>query len=263
MYDPIAHILELAEKVRKHIGDDDPGPDTDDPVETAFYWLERYCESRGYTYYSRYQSDKPTLTKLAERGWFRRWRVPSMVDTNRRAPMPKEDSLAHDPVARAARRICIDDTLVKTPEELLEAAEQEASQGGLDTADLPASKEELYEHLVKIAPALQSRYMFLDEWKWRELGREWCRPGYLRTEYWENAGTGEGLWAFPAFRVRRSERAHQSAWRVWEKVKVLEKVAESHSEPLVHGVDKGEVRELREAIGTLSIADLYSPGYWA
>jgi hypothetical protein len=253
MYEPLVHVRELAEQVRTYIGADDPGPDTDDHVEIAFYWVERYCEWKGYTYYSIAQ-----ITKLAERGWLCRWRVPSIIDSNRRAPIPKEDPLAYDPVARAARRICIDDMLVKTPEELLEAAEQEARHGDLDTADLPTSKEELHEHLKKIAPALQGRYKFLDEWKWRELGREWCRPGYLRTEYWEKADTRQGLWAFPAFGVRRREKVNQSAWRVWEKVKILEKVAEMLSDPLVHGVQRGEARELREAVETLSIADMSS-----
>jgi hypothetical protein len=215
--------------------------------------------------YSIAQSDKPTIAKLAERGWSRRWRVPSFVDPNRRAPMPKADPLARDPVARAARCACIDQTLVKTPEELLEAARQEAMQAergyGPYTTDPPATTEELYGHLVEIAPALQGRHMFLDELKWRELEREYFQPGYLRTEYWENAGTGQALWAFPAFRVRRSERANQSAWAVWEKVKRLEKVAEALCEPLDHGVDKGESAELREAIDTLSVADMYSPNY--
>lgn len=182
-------------------------PDTDDHAEIAFYWVQSYCEWRGYTYYSTSQIAKPTITKLAECGWSFRWRVPSIIDPNLRAPMPREDPLAHDPIARAARRICIDDTLVKSPEELLQAAEQEVRRGGFDSPDLPASKEELYEHLVKIASALQSRYMFLDEWKWRERGHEWCRPGYIWTEYWERAGTRQVLWAFPTFRVRRRELA--------------------------------------------------------
>jgi hypothetical protein len=263
MYDRLAPVRKSVEKVRSHIGPDGRGPDTEDPVEVAFYWLERYCESRGYTYYSRAQSDKPTIAKLAGRGWFRRWRVPSFVHPNRRAPMPEQDPLAYDPVARAARRVCIDQTLVKTPEELLEAARQEAKGYGPYTTDPPATSEELYEHLVKIAPALQGRHMFLDELKWRELERDWCRPGYLRTEFWQNAGTGRALWAFPAFRVRRSERSNESAWAVWEKVKRLEKVAEHLHEPLFHGVDKGESAELREAIGTLSIADMCSPNFRA
>ena len=61
----------------------------------------------------------------------------------------------------------------------------------------------------------------------------------------------------------QEREVQQSAWAVWDKVKRLEKVAEHLHEPLAHGVDKGESAELREAIDTLSIADMCSPNFRA
>jgi hypothetical protein len=91
MKDLGTRVEELVGIVKNRIGTDEPGPDTDDPVEIAFFWVDRYFESKGYTYYRWAQSVKPEATKLAERGWFFRWQAPSIVDPNRRPPRPKND----------------------------------------------------------------------------------------------------------------------------------------------------------------------------
>lgn len=256
MYDLLTHARETAEEMRVYLGVDDPGPDTDDPMEIADYWIRHYFESRGYTYYSPAHSARPARTRLAERGWFRRWRVPSIVDPNRRPPMPEKDPLEHDPLARAARRVCIDQTLVMTPGELLTATGGEAAWLESRPETLPASARELYDHLVEISPALQTRRLFVDDEKWRETFGEgpgiW-KPGYIRTEYWENEKTGEGLWAFTAFRSRRRENDRGVIPGVWEKVKVLEKVAEALEEPLSHRLYESEGAELKRIIETLHL----------
>jgi hypothetical protein len=68
MHDPIAEIRVLVEKVKAHIGTDDPGPQTDDASDIAAYWVERYFESRGYTYCSSARIARPEMAKLAKVG---------------------------------------------------------------------------------------------------------------------------------------------------------------------------------------------------
>ena len=253
----LTRVEELVEIVKDRLDTDEPGPNTNDPSEIAFYWVACYFESKGYTYYARAQSAKPVTTKLAERGWFLKWRVPSMVDPNRRPPRPKEDPLYRDPIAIAVRRISIDETLVKTPEELIKEASTKIGRGEPDVADLPATPKELHTHLVRIAPALQTRYRFVDEERLvyglttQEIMRFFSRPGYLRTEYWENVKTGEALWAFTAFRTRTRESDQGVVYYVWEKVKALEKLAEVISEPLNHESKEDEDREVRQVVGAL------------
>jgi hypothetical protein len=268
MKDPLAQVQDLVEKVRAHLGADDPGPKTEDPEVIADYWVVRYFESRGYTYYPPPRSARPETAKLAERGWRRKWRVPSMVDTNRRPPMPRQDPLARDPVARVIRKVYIDQTLVMTPEELLEEAKREARGERLDAAAAPAGRRELHDHLVRIAPGLQTRRLFADEEEVNHFSyfarslprdrREYCRYGYVKTEYWDNAKSGEGLWVFTAFRSRRRAIEGTVVRSVWEKVKILEKVAEHLSEPLHHRPAEEEDGEVREAVKDLSIADLWA-----
>jgi hypothetical protein len=257
MKDTRARVEELAEIVQRYLGTDEPGPDTDDLVMIANHWVERYFESRGYTYYSPAQSAKPEKTKVAERGWFRKWRVPSMIDPNRRPPRVKVDPLKEDPVARAIRRIIyIDQTRVKTPEELIAEVRKETRPRESGVTNLPTNARELHHHLVKIAPALQIRRMFVDGelelygMDWRDL-LQISRPGYIRTEYWQSAQTSEGLWVFTAFRVRRRESDREILRSVWEKVKVLEKLAEYVGEPLYHASQENEDPEVRQAVRAL------------
>jgi hypothetical protein len=262
MHDPIAEIRALVEKVRFHIGTDDPAPETEDASEIAAYWIQRYFKSRGYTYYSKTRAARPEMAKLAGLGWLRRWRVPSMVDPTRRPPMPKADPLAHDPVAKVVRSLYVVETLVRTPKELIEEAKREAERGESDLQDPPANQRELQDHLVRIAPALQARRMFkdrekvdffldlLDGWLPRDP-RKYSSYGYVRTEYWENVRSGEGLWVFTAFKSGWRADERHILWEVWQKVKVFEKVAESLDEPLEHEPGDDEDRELREAVMTL------------
>jgi hypothetical protein len=256
MKDSRAHIAELVDIVKARLGTNGPGPDTENPVRIAFYWVARYFESRGYTFYSNAQAAKPEKTKLAERGWFRKWRVPSMIDPNRRPPRCKMDPLRRDPIARAARSVYIDQTQVKTPEELIKDAGRTTGRGEPDVADLPANPKELHDHLVEIAPALQTRYRFPEEesvvygMSWREY-MEICRPGYLRTDLWVSAKTEQTLWVFTAFRMRRRASDRGVIWSVWEKVKAIEKLAEDISEPLVHEPEGDEDWEIRQAVETL------------
>lgn len=79
-----------------------------------------------------------------------------MIDPNRRAPTPENDPLEHDLVARVARGAYIDQTLVKTPAELIEEAPKEKRQGELGVTDVPTTLQKLHDHLVKIAPVLQT-----------------------------------------------------------------------------------------------------------
>jgi hypothetical protein len=276
MKDPRTRVEELVYIVKDRMGTNEPGLDTDDFVEIADYWVERYFESKGYTYYSMAQRAKPAKTKLAERGWFLRWRVPSILDSKRRPPMPKTNPLEHDPVAKVVRRGYIDRVLVKTPQELIEEARKEAKTGGPDVTNKLANPRELHEHLVKIAPALHTRYRFSEEdvyweppapktgdsdvdedeyfedfWAGRDP-QEIRRSGYVRTEYWESMKTGEALWAFPAFRSGRRASDRGVVWNVWEKVKILEKVAEDLDEPFIHKFDGYEDEQVREALEELS-----------
>jgi hypothetical protein len=262
MHDPIAEIRALVEKVRFHIGTDDPAPETEDASEIAAYWIQRYFKSRGYTYYSKTRAARPEMAKLAGLGWLRRWRVPSMVDPTRRPPMPKADPLAHDPVAKVVRSLYVVETLVRTPKELIEEAKREAERGESDLQDPPANQRELQDHLVRIAPALQARRMFkdrekvdffldlLDGWLPRDP-RKYSSYGYIRTEYWENAKSNEGLWVFTAFKSGRREGEKFILRDVWDKVKALERVAERLGEPLEHGPGEDEDREVRRTVRTL------------
>jgi hypothetical protein len=253
--DSHVRVEELVKIVSNHLGTDEPGPDTDDLEVIANYWVQRYFESKGYTYYSRVQSAKPVKTKLAERGWFLKWRVPSMVDPNRRAPRPEYDPLEDDLIARVIRRVYIDKTLVKTPQELIEEGRTEKRREELDLADPPANPWELNEHLVKIAPALQTRHLFLDEekleWEIQGVYTPIHTAGYIRTEYWESAKTGEGLWVFTAYRVRRRESGRRIPSCVWWKVKGLEKLAEYVDEPLNRAPQGDEDQEVRQAVDAL------------
>jgi hypothetical protein len=64
--------------------------------------------------------------------------------------------------------------------------------------------------------------------------------------------TGEALWAFPAFRSGRRASDRGVVWNVWEKVKILEKVAEDLDEPFIHKFDGYEDEQVREALEELS-----------
>jgi hypothetical protein len=262
MHDPIAEIRVLVGKVRAHIGTDDPGPQTDDPSEVAAYWVERYFESRGYTYYSSARAARPEMAKLAGEGWLRKWRVPSMVDPTRRAPMPKADPLAREPVAKVIRGLRVVETLVRTLQELIGEAKREVERGDPGLQDPPANPRGLQEHLVRIAPALQARRLFVDGEKeaflceffngWLPRNpKKYSSYGYVRTEYWESTKSGEGLWVFTAFKSGWRADERHILWEVWQKVKVFEKVAESLDEPLEHEPGDDEDRELREAVMTL------------
>jgi hypothetical protein len=253
---------------RACIGASEAGPDTDVPFEIADYWITRYFEWMGYTYYPASLSTKPDGAKLADRGWFRKWRVPSLLDPNRRPPMPKVDPLEHDPVAMAVRSVRMYRTLVLAPGELLEAASRMSRQSNPGTVDPPTNPRELHDHLVKIARPLQARRLFVDEermfffieryWTLPRDTSKYSRYGYLITEYWENAKTGEGLWAFTAFRSGRNHQGGANARSLWQKVKVLEKVAEDLDEPLRHRLYKKEGTELRETIEIIAPADKWS-----
>jgi hypothetical protein len=164
--------------------------------------------------------------------------------------------LASDPIAKAVRCLYIGETEVKTPEELIKEAHNQTTRGEPDVAGLPANPAQLHEHLVKIACALQTRYWFADEeritygmsfWEYMEISV----PGYIRTEYWESVQTGQGLWAFTAFRTRRRENDRDIIWRVWWKVYDIEKLAETVDEPLSHAPKEDEDPEVRQAVETL------------
>jgi hypothetical protein len=70
--------------------------------------------------------------------------------------------------------------------------------------------------------------------------------------------SGEGLWAFTAFRSGRNHQGGANARSLWQKVKVLEKVAEDPDEPLTHRLFEKEGAELREAIQIIAPADKWS-----
>jgi len=262
MHDSVAQVRALIEKIKAHIGAEDLGPETEYASEVAEYWVERYFESRGYTYYPKALAVRPEMAKLAGVGWLRKWRVPSMVDPTRRPPMPKADPLAGDSVAKVVRGLRVVETLVWTPRELIEVAKREVERGESDLQDPPPNPRELQDHLVRIAPALQARRLFVDRGKvsffsdilWGRLPRDprkYSSYGYVRTEYWENAKSGQGLWVFTVFRSGRRESEEFILWDVWEKVKTLEKVAETLGEPLEHDPGEDEDREVREAVRTL------------
>jgi hypothetical protein len=251
-----ARIEELVVVVKDRLGTDDPGPETQDPWEISSYWLIRYLESRGYTYSVGTLFKNPRI-KLAERGWFRKWRVPSMIDPNRRPPKPKEDPLREDAVAGVLRGIYIDKTLVYTPEELISELSIKAGRKNRrwepDPATVPENPKGLYEHLLRIAPALQCRRWFLDEelLDWGMSYEEYMEisvPGYIRTEYWENVKTGEGLWAFTAFRTRRRESDRAVNSYVWGKVAAREKIVEDLLDPFPDGIEPYEDAEFRNAL---------------
>jgi hypothetical protein len=227
----IEQVLERAEAVRRLVGTDDPGPDTDDPDEIGVYWLVRYFESRGCTFYSAAHSAKPEVAKLAERGWFRKWRVPNLIDPNGRPPMPTLDPLWRNPVARVARRVYLGGALAMTPGEILQEAGREANGPRYYVDKPPADAKELHDHLVKIAPALQTRCMLVDEERIYRMDDYVRRAGYVKTEYWESEKTGETLWAFAGFRSRRPENERQFAQGAWEKARVLEKVVDYYAPP--------------------------------
>ncbi len=265
----MAHVEELVDVIRDHVSAEEPGPDTDDPVGVGFYWFNRYFEQKGYTHYRPEQSAKPDVAKLAERGWFRAWRAPSIVDPTRRPPMPKKDPLSLDTVARAIRDASyLPRTLVKTPQELLEAAREEAGEGASAGGSAPADARALHDHLVKIAPALQTRHAFWDvdraNWYLMVFGElplrreKVCRPGYLRTEYWENARTGDGLWAFTACRAGTRETADGAVPSVWYKVKILEKISEVFGDPVRHAATEYESAEVRRALEKLYWVDIWA-----
>ncbi len=181
-----------------------------------------------------------------------------MVDPNRRPPRVKDDPLKEDPVARAVRRIIyIDKTLVKTPEELITEARKETGPRESGVANLPTNAQELHHHLVKIAPALQIRRMFVDG-ELEDYGMDWrdllqiSRPGYIRTEYWQSAQTGKELWVFTAFRVRRRESDREIFRSVWDKVKTLEKLDEEVDLSSIYRALEGdEDPEVRQAVKAL------------
>jgi hypothetical protein len=260
MKDLYARIEELVEVVRDRLGTDDPGPETHDPGEIASYWIVRYLESRGYTYSVGTLAIKPSI-KLAERGWFRKWRVPNMIDPNRRPPKPKADPLRDDPVAMIARRNYIDETRVYTPEELINALISMVGRKNRrwepDPAAIPADPKELYEHLLRIAPALQTRRWFVEDRElenWGMSPREYMEislPGYIRTEYWQNVKTGEGLWVFTAFRTRRRESDRAVVSYVWDKVAALEKIVEDLFDPFPDGIKPYEDAEISNAVEEL------------
>lgn len=256
-------ILKLSEEIAAHLDPQDPGPGTGDPTEIARYWTRRYFRHLGYARYPAARAARPPLAKLGQRGWGRKWRAPSMVDPTRRPPMPKEDPLARDPIARVVRGADVEETLVKTPQQLLEAAER-ARRGDPALESPPADSEELRRHLAKIAPALQSRVLYRDERSVRYFisaydtiprdPRKYSRYGHARTEYWENTRTGGGLWVFA---VARSGRRHSEARvvrEVWRAVKVLERLFEHDGEPFMHGLLEGEDRRLRDAVEDLIFA---------
>jgi hypothetical protein len=258
-------IEEFVGVVKDRLGTDDPGPETHDPGEIASYWIVRCLESWGYTYCAESLFVPPTI-KLAERGWFRRWRVPSMIDPKRRPPKPKEDPLREDTVARVARSIYIDETTAYTPEELLSSLSSKADKKNkrweADPATVPADPKELYEHLQRIAPALQCRRWFLEEelLDWGMSPKEYMEisvPGYIRTEYWENAKTGEGLWAFSAFRARRRE-SDRAVYYVWAKVAAREKLVEDLLDPFPDGIEPFEDAEFRKAVEGLCMIRNFS-----
>jgi hypothetical protein len=145
--------------------------------------------------------------------------------------MPTLDPLARDPVARVARRVYLGGALAMTPGEILEEAAKEAKGSSYQVHRPPTDTKELYNHLVKIAPALQTRQILEDEERIYRMDYYVGGAGYVKTEYWENAKTGEALWAFAGFRSRRPEDDRQFARGAWEKVRILEKVVDSH-EPL-------------------------------
>ena len=171
------------------------------------------------------------MAKLAERGWFRKWRVPNLIDPNRRPPMPTLDPFERDPVARVARRVYLGGALAMTPGEILEEAAKEANGPRYQVDEPPADAKELYDHLVKIAPALQTRQILEDEERIYRRDYYVRGAGYVKTEYWENAKTGEALWAFAGFRSKRREDERQFARGAWEKVRVLEKVVDCDAPP--------------------------------
>jgi hypothetical protein len=148
-----------------------------------------------------------------------------------------------------------------TPEELIEEARKEHRRGEPEVAEPPANPRALHEHLVKIAPALQTRYLFEDLEKVEQALPGVDNPihtaGYLRTAYWENAKTGEGLWVFTAFKVRRRANDRRVIPSVWKKVKLLGKLAEHFHEPF-HGFEGYEDEEVREALKELSWTDFWA-----
>lgn len=248
-----ARIEEFVGVVKDRLGTDDPGPESHDPGEIASYWIVRCLESWGYTYCAKSLFVPPRI-KLAKRGWFRKWRVPSMIDPNRRPPKPREDPLRKDAVAGVARSMYIDETTVYTPEELINslisAAGRKDKRWEPDPATVPANPRELYEHLLRIAPALQSRDRFIDRElvDWGASFMQMSAPGYVRTEYWENARTGEGLWAFTAFRTRRRESDRAVVSYLWAKVAAREKLVEDLLDPFPDGIKPFEDAEFRKAV---------------
>jgi hypothetical protein len=176
--------------------------------------------------------------------------------------MPKADPLVGNPVAKVVRGLRVVETLVRTPWELIEEAAREVEWGDPGLHAPPSNPRELQEHLVRIAPSLQARrlfvdrekedfhYEFLNGWLPRNPSK-YSSHGYVGTEYWESAKSGEGLWVFTAFKSGWRKDEKHILWEVWEKVKVLEKVAEGLNEPLEHELGDDEDREVREAVSTL------------
>jgi hypothetical protein len=253
-----ARIEDLVEVVRDRLGTNDSGPETHDPGEIASYWVVRYLESRGYTYSVGTLAINPRI-KLAEKGWFRKWRVPSMIDPNRRPPKPKVDPLREDPVAMIARRNYIYETRVYTPEELISVlmsmVGRKNRRWAPGPATIPANPKELYEHLQRIAPALQTRRWFVDREleDWGISFMEISVPGYLMTEYWENVKTVEGLWAFTAFRTRRRESDRAVVSYVWDKVAAREKIVEDLFDPFPDNIKPYEDAEICKVVEALCL----------
>ncbi len=148
------------------------------------------------------------LDKLTEHGWFR------SRDVGLGGGEPSVDHAAvnEEPVARWIRGwVCLYDPgpgslpWVGTTEELFKAGGEEGARPDC----WPSSPREVYERLVRMAPALQAKHRYGDvrlqdgpPTKGPVEPETLRREGYLRVEYWrkEGAAEEEGLWVLTALK---------------------------------------------------------------
>ncbi|HVF00066.1 MAG TPA: hypothetical protein VNA27_01825 [Rubrobacteraceae bacterium] len=182
------------------------------------------------------EADTDYLEKLTERGWFR------SRDLVTRAEKPTVDSAAvdEDPVARWIRSQlylyysdpCGGQPWAGTAQELCEVgAEDEPLPAGW-----PSSPREMHEHLVRMAPALQTKDIFKDphvedyyDWHLKPGQQpDIRREGYLHVEHWRKEGTAveEGVWVFLPLKPRWQVPEDEIEMFVWRKVEELEGLRE-------------------------------------
>lgn len=167
------------------------------------------------------------LEKLTERGWFRSRDVGLGGGGE---PSVDHAALYQDPLVRWIRGwVCLYDPApgslpwIGTTEELFEAEGEEGSR----PEGWPSTPREVYERLVRMAPALQAKYRYGDvrlqdgpPIKGGVDPETLRREGYLRVEYWrkEGAAEEEGIWVLTALKPGWRVPEDENERRVWHKV---------------------------------------------